>query len=72
VFQKAVRMKLILFGFSFALFFSAGVTLASPEVDSVNGNLIPEPRLLDYSHAERTPGFSTITVVEIQNDSASR
>ncbi len=29
-----------------------------------NGNLIAEPRLADYSEAERTPGFSAITGIE--------
>jgi hypothetical protein len=54
-------MKLFSFTLIILMGSLQGASLAQSGSDSVNGNLIPEPRLLDYVRAERTPGFSEIT-----------
>jgi hypothetical protein len=56
--------------FLFLMVFSAvmsGRSMADSNTDSVNGNLIPEPALADYSAATRTPGFSAIVDVVDQD-----
>lgn len=41
--------------------------MAGSQEDSVNGNLLSEPKLQDYVRAERSPGFSAITEIRDSN-----
>ena len=71
-----VRMRKIVFILIASLITSMslvqGSSLAGSQEDSVNGNLISEPKLQDYGRAERTPGFSAITEVRDANGNPAR
>jgi len=66
-----VRMRKILFILIAALLTSMsllqGSSMAGSQEDSVNGNLLSEPKLQDYVRAERSPGFSAITEIRDSN-----
>jgi hypothetical protein len=57
-------MKLFLLILVAGIGLFGGTSQAGDSSECYNGHLIAEPRLPDYVHAERSPGFSPITEIQ--------